>query len=251
LAHQKKLSKSQRRKTAKLEENQRNFHRKFNLAKFNPLTENQSIALKEWLNEQNLVLHGTAGTGKTYMAMHFALKEVLNQTKSYEKVVIIRSTVSSREQGFMPGSLQQKQALYEAPYIGISTELFPDTQSTYATLKSFNILEFESTSYLRGITLNNSVIIVDEIQNMTDQELHTIMTRVGSNSKLIFVGDIKQNDLQTNNSRQQSGIRKFLKILNRMSEFSLIEFDYNDIVRSDLIRSYIIERELYENREND
>ena len=251
MAHQKKLSKSQRRKTAKLEENQRNFHRKFNLAKFNPLTENQSIALKEWLNEQNLVLHGTAGTGKTYMAMHFALKEVLNQTKSYEKVVIIRSTVSSREQGFMPGSLQQKQALYEAPYIGISTELFPDTQSTYATLKSFNILEFESTSYLRGITLNNSVIIVDEIQNMTDQELHTIMTRVGSNSKLIFVGDIKQNDLQTNNSRQQSGIRKFLKILNRMSEFSLIEFDYNDIVRSDLIRSYIIERELYENREND
>lgn len=206
------------------------------------LTAAQKEAEKAWHKKYNLMLHGIAGTGKTFLALYFALCDVLDKDKDAQKVYIVRSAVSSRDQGFQPGTLKQKQAVYETPYYAICHQLIgrPDA---YQLLKRHNLIEFKTTSFLRGETFNDCIIVVDEIQNLSDQEAHTIMTRVGACSKIIFAGDIKQDDLTNERFKQRSGLKDFIKIISKMDEFSIIEFFAEDIVRSDLVRSYIIARD--------
>jgi len=207
-----------------------------------PMTDNQRVAFESWKNGYNLMLHGIAGTGKTFLALFFALKEVTQQSPSYKKVYIIRSTVPTRNQGFLPGSQRQKEAVYEEPYHEISTKIVNRVDS-YEILKQKGLLEFRSTSFLRGVTLDDCIIVVDEVQNMSDGELHTIMTRVGENSKIIFCGDVKQDDLTSERYNEESGLKDFLKVIASMNAFKFVEFQIEDIVRSKLVKSYIIARD--------
>lgn len=208
----------------------------------NPMTKNQEIAFDYWDDGYNIMLHGIAGTGKTFLGMYFAIKEVLKADSPYKKVYIIRSTVSTRDQGFLPGSQKDKAKVFESPYIPIATKFF-GRGDAYDLLKSKGYVDFITTSYLRGETFDNCILLVDEIQNMSDGELHTVMTRVGENCRIIFCGDVKQDDLTSERKKELSGLRTFMKIIRRMDEFEFIDFQVEDIVRSKLVKSYIIERD--------
>lgn len=215
---------------------------RFQMKKISPLTYNQSVTFRAWKEQYHLMLHGIAGTGKTFLAMYFALTDVLDQNSPYKTLYIIRSTVPTRDQGFLPGNQKQKEAVYEDVYVEASTELF-GRGDAYNILKQKNAVQFRSTSFLRGLTLRNCVVIVDEMQNMSDQELHTVMTRVGENCKIIFCGDVKQDDLTSDRKKELSGLRNFMKIIKNMVGFKFIEFLPQDIVRSDIVKEYIIERD--------
>lgn len=207
-----------------------------------PMTENQRVAFDQWDDGYNLMLHGIAGTGKTFIGMYLALSEVLKANTPYRKVYIVRSTVSTRDQGFLPGSLKDKAKVFEAPYVPIATKLF-GRGDAYEVLKGKGIIEFITTSYLRGETFDNCILLVDEVQNMGDGELHTVMTRVGENCRILFCGDVKQDDLTSERKKELSGLRDFMKIIQHMREFEFVNFEIEDIVRSKLVKSYIIERD--------
>lgn len=211
-------------------------------ASIQPMTENQRLAYESWNDGYNLMLHGIAGTGKTFLALWFAFRDVMDRKTHYEKVYIIRSTVSTRNQGFLPGTQKQKEGVYEEPYYETATKLF-GRKDAYDILKQKGLVEFKSTSFLRGVTFDNCIIIVDEVQNMSDGELHTIMTRVGEDSKIVFSGDLKQDDLTSERYNEQSGLKDFLGVISHMKEFDFIEFQIADIVRSKLVKSYIIARD--------
>ena len=209
----------------------------------NPITENQERFFKEWADDKNLFAYGAAGTGKTFIALYLALKDVMNEETPYEKVYIVRSLVSTREIGFLPGTHEDKSELYQVPYKNMVRHMFemPDDASfdmLYDNLKHQETISFWSTSFLRGTTLDNAIVIVDESQNLHFHELDTIMTRVGQDSRIIFCGDASQSDLIKATDR--TGIIDFQRILQTMDEFSLIEYGIEDIVRSGIIKSYII-----------
>ena len=205
------------------------------LAEIEPLTRNQLIAFE---SSQNLVLHGCAGTGKTFISSYLAFDDMTKNM--YEKLVIIRSAVPTRDIGFLPGTEKEKSSVYEEPYRDISIDLF-SRGDAYQILKTKGLVHFMTTSYIRGITLRDAVILIDECQNMTFHELDSIITRVGENCRVIFCGDFKQSDLK------QNGMGEFLEILDSMNRFDFIEFGVEDIVRSGFVKDYIIAREHKQN----
>ena len=213
------------------------------LTEIKPLTDNQKLVFDAYENNKNLFLYGCAGTGKTFIAMYLALKEILSNKTAYEKLYVVRSLVPTREIGFLPGDHEDKAHLYQIPYQNMVKYMFkmpddPAFEMLYDNLKAQETISFWSTSFLRGTTLDNAIVLVDECQNLNFHELDSIMTRVGNDSKIIFAGDIAQTDLVKTN--EKNGILDFMKILEIMYEFANIEFDVNDIVRSGLIRNYII-----------
>jgi phosphate starvation-inducible PhoH-like protein len=214
----------------------------FELRKVVPLTPNQQKTFSAYEAGFNLVLHGSPGTGKTYISLYMALKSILEES-CFQKIVIIRSVVSSRDIGFLPGNIKEKIRIYEEPYREICDDLFGRGDG-YEILKIKGLIEFTSTSFLRGLTYNNAVIILDEAQNLEQHEINTVMTRVGNNSKMIVCGDFKQTDLVRNN--QNSGLLQLLKIIKHMKSFSTIEFGLSDIVRSGFVREYLLAKEIVE-----
>lgn len=212
---------------------------RFELKHISPLTPNQQKTFSSYENGLNLMLHGFAGTGKSYISLYLALDEILNGSTLYDKVIIVRSVVPSRDVGFLPGSIKEKIKVYEEPYREICADLF-GRGDAYEILKLRNAIEFTTTSFLRGVTFNNAIVIVDELQNMTFGELDTVMTRMGDQSKIIFCGDFRQTDLVRDS--EKSGLQHFINITKRMSRFDYIEFEKNDIVRSGLVKDYIIKR---------
>ena len=207
------------------------------LLTFQPITENQTLTYDAYKNDKHLLLHGIAGTGKTFLSLYLALEDVLDPSTVYDDVFIVRSVVSTRDIGFLPGDEQEKVSIYEAPYRSICRELF-GIKDSYDSLKQQNNVKFMSTSFIRGITINNAVIILDECQNLNFHELDSIITRLGKNSKIIFCGDYTQSDLTKESDK--TGIINFMKILKELPEFTTVEFGINDIVRSDFLKSYII-----------
>ena len=208
-----------------------------------PLTDNQRILFDSYAQHKNIVAYGVAGTGKTFITLYNALKEVLDESTPYERVYIVRSLVSTREIGFLPGDHEDKSTLYQIPYKHMVKYMFQmpsdaDFEMLYGNLKSQETIKFWSTSFLRGTTLDNAIIIVDEFQNLNFHELDSIITRVGENSKICFCGDASQTDLVKTNDK--NGIVDFMNILRKMVSFDIIEFDVNDIVRSGLVKEYII-----------
>jgi phosphate starvation-inducible protein PhoH len=141
--------------------------------------------------------------------------------------------------GFLPGSMKEKIRIYSEPYKEIVDELFGRGDG-YQILEMKNMVQFTTTSFLRGLTFNNAIVIVDEIQNMTFPEIDTVMTRLGDNSRVIFSGDFRQTDLV--HDRDKSGIHTFINITKRMTGFEYVEFEKHDIVRSGLVKDYIIKR---------
>jgi len=214
------------------------------LVTINPIGENQQKVFDAWAKEKNLFLTGSAGTGKTFVLLHLALKAVLDKGQPFDKVVLVRSLLPSRDIGFLPGTLEEKSDLYQDPYRILIKYLFemPSEQGhqiLYSKLIEQGSLEFYSTSFLRGQTFDRSIIIVDEASNMIFQELDTIMTRVGQDSRICFAGDMAQSDLRKKNG-DRNGYHNFQAILDHMEEFEIFDFGIGDIIRSGLVRSYLI-----------
>jgi len=209
----------------------------------NPLTENQEKFFDSYSKGQNLFAYGCAGTGKTFIALYLALKEVLDENSQFDKIYIVRSLVSTREIGFLPGDHEDKAALYQIPYKNMVKYMFEmptdsDFEMLYGNLKTQETISFWSTSFIRGTTLDNAIVIIDECQNLNFHELDSIITRIGENSKIIFCGDATQTDLTK--TYEKNGILDFKKILHSMNEFDIVEFGLDDIVRSGLVKSYLI-----------
>ena len=198
------------------------------LQEIEPLTQNQ---LRAFESDKNMVLHGVAGTGKTFIACYFAFDDMIKG--EYDKLVLIRSAVPTRDIGFLPGTEKEKASVYEEPYKDICIELF-QRGDAYQILKTKALVHFMTTSFIRGVTLRNATIIVDECQNMSFHELDSIITRIGENCRVIFCGDFRQADLKAN------GLQDFIRVLKRMERFTFIEFEVEDIVRSDFVKQYII-----------
>lgn len=224
------------KKKKRLQNQQQQNH--FSLRTISPLTLNQSSTFKAFEQGKHLLLHGVAGTGKTYISLYLALNEVLNKSR-YKQIVIIRSVVPSRDMGFLPGTAKDKARVYEDPYKMICDDLFSRGDG-YEILKTKRLVDFNTTSFLRGVTFNDAIIIVDECQNMIGQELDTVMTRVGNNCRIVFCGDFRQTDLARHEEKR--GLLTFMNILDKMSCFEKIEFGKEDIVRSALVKSYIISK---------
>ena len=208
-----------------------------------PLTPAQDKVFADWANDKNLYLYGAAGTGKTFVALYLALRAVFDDHTPYDKIYIVRSLVATREIGFLPGDHEDKSFLYQIPYKQMVQYMFemPDDDSfenLYNNLKVQDTISFWSTSFIRGTTLDRSIVIVDECQNLNFHELDSIMTRVGEDTKIMFCGDALQSDLVKTNER--NGVYNFLGIIRNMEEFGVTEFGIPDIVRSGLIRSYLI-----------
>jgi predicted ribonuclease YlaK len=216
------------------------------LAQVEPLTENQVKAFKAYENEYSLVLAGSAGTGKTFMALLMALEDVLDRETPYEKLVIVRSIVPTRDIGFLPGNEDEKKDAYTGPYRSICAELF-GAADAWDKLVTTGQIEFLSTSFIRGMTLSNCVIVIDEMQNLNFHELDSVITRVGQDTRFIMCGDYYQSDFQK--EYDKNGILKFLEIVERLKKFKTIEFGWEDIVRSDFVRDYIMTKELLERNE--
>jgi predicted ribonuclease YlaK len=213
------------------------------MRKIEPLTENQEELFRCYKNDQNLVAYGAAGTGKTFITLYNALKDVLDERTPYDKIYLVRSLVATREIGFLPGDHEDKSSLYQIPYKNMVKYMFEmptdtDFEMLYGNLKAQGTISFWSTSFIRGTTLDNAIIIVDEFQNLNFHELDSIITRIGENSKICFCGDARQSDLTKTNDR--NGIMDFMSILRKMPSFDVIEFQIEDIVRSGLVREYIV-----------
>ena len=216
-----------------------------NLVTIKPITDNQKVVFDTYKKGKNQFLFGAAGTGKTFCALYLAIQSVLDLKTKYEKVILVRSLIPTREIGFLPGDEEDKAALYQVPYANMVQFIFkqPNEQAfsiLYDRLKSQGSFYFLSTSFLRGLTFDNAIIIVDECQNLNFHELDTIITRVGQDSKIVFCGDFMQTDLTRQN--EKNGLHDFTKILEEMDEFNVTEFTIGDIVRSGFVRSYLIQK---------
>ena len=215
------------------------------LNQIKPVTDSQKLVFDTWKKGQNQFLFGCAGTGKTFVSLYLGLSEVLRNETPYDKVIMVRSLIPTREIGFLPGDEEDKAALYQVPYSNMMQFMFeqPNEQafeSLYNRIKAQGSYYFLSTSFLRGLTFDNSIIIVDECQNLNFHELDTIITRVGQDSKIMFCGDFSQSDLTKMSER--NGLMSFLQILQEMEEFNCTEFDIGDIVRSGFVRNYLIQK---------
>ena len=215
------------------------------LSTIKPITDSQKKVFETYKSGLNQFLFGCAGTGKTFTSLYLALQDVMNLQTKYDKVVLVRSLIPTREIGFLPGDEEDKAALYQVAYANMVQFMFqqPNEQAfsmLYEKLKQQGSLYFLSTSFLRGLTFDNSIIIVDECQNLNFHELDTIITRVGQDSKIVFCGDFGQSDLSR--TSEKNGLHDFLRILEEMEEFNCVEFDIGDIVRSGFVRSYLIQK---------
>ena len=213
------------------------------LVNIEPISENQKRLFDSYKEGKQIVAYGCAGTGKTFITLYNAIRDVLDENTPYEKIYIVRSLVATREIGFLPGDYEDKSDIYQVPYKHMVKYMFQmssdaDFEMLYGNLKAQDTIKFWSTSFLRGTTLDNAIVIVDEYQNLNFHELDSIITRIGENSKICFCGDARQTDLIKTNDR--NGIVDFMNILRKMSSFDIIEFEIEDIVRSGRVKEYII-----------
>ena len=213
------------------------------LIDIDPLTDNQKRLFESYNDGKHIVAYGCAGTGKTFITLYNALQDVLDEHSPYERIYLVRSLVATREIGFLPGTHDDKADIYQIPYKNMVKYMFQmpsdsEFEMLYGNLKSQETIKFWSTSFLRGTTLDNAIIIVDEFQNLNFHELDSIITRVGENTKICFCGDASQSDLQKTNER--NGIIDFMTVLRKMPSFDIIEFGVDDIVRSGLVKEYIL-----------
>ncbi len=206
-----------------------------------PVTQNQRMAVEAYDSGDSLVLAGSAGTGKTFVALSLALEDVLDKEVPYDKCVIVRSIVPTRDIGYLPGDEEEKKDAYTGPYRSICAELFQSADA-WTKLKQAGTVQFMSTSFIRGMTISNAIVVLDEMQNLTFHELDSIITRVGHNCKFIMCGDYYQSDFTKETDK--TGILKFLSIIEQLKNFTVVEFGWEDIVRSDFVRDYIMTKEM-------
>jgi phosphate starvation-inducible PhoH-like protein len=205
-----------------------------------PMTANQKLVFDAFHSGKNLFLSGLAGTGKTFISVALALQDILRGTCTQERLMIMRSAVPTRDMGFLPGSVKEKIRVYEAPYHAICSEIF-NRGDAYDILKSKGLIQFSTTSHIRGLTIMDAIVVIDEIQNLSAHEANSLITRMGVNTRVIICGDLRQNDLVY--TREQSGMGDIIKIISRMKSFAMVEFEREDIVRSAFVKEYLIARD--------
>lgn len=208
-----------------------------------PRTARQEDIFRAWADGYNIAAAGSAGTGKTFLALVLAMNSILDPTTPQDHVIIVRSVVPTRDIGFLPGTAEEKVAVYEQPYKDIMQDLF-GRALTYENMKEEGLVSFVPTSFIRGLTWDNAIVIIDESQNLTDHEINSVMTRLGEDTRVIFAGDIVQNDLDGRRGNE-SGFVKALNIFKRMEEFAVVQFTTDDIVRSSFVKNWIIANERY------
>lgn len=208
------------------------------LRSIRPLTPAQEDMFRAFFDGRQICAYGTAGTGKSYVAIWLALNELLREGASQNRLILVRSAVATRDQGYLPGTLEEKEAPYERPYRDIFADIVGKT-TTYDDMKAAGLVEFNTTSNVRGITWNNAIVLIDEIQNCNFQEINSVMTRIGKNTRVMAMGDIAQNDLNKRKN-DETGMNRFLEIAKRMRQFEMIKFQWHDIVRSEFVKSWII-----------
>ena len=211
-----------------------------------PLTDNQKEVFQAYGRGDSIVMSGSAGTGKTFMALSLALEDVLDKDTPYDRVIVVRSIVPTREIGFLPGNEEEKKEAYTGPYQMICAELF-EQGDAWKSLQSTGTIDFQSTSFIRGITFNNAIVVIDEMQNLNFHELDSVITRVGRNCKFIMCGDYYQSDFDK--QKEKSGILQFLNIIEQLKKFTIVEFAWKDIVRSSFVRDYIMTKEMMKIKE--
>lgn len=211
----------------------------FELKHIEPITENQVKTFRAYKNDHHVMLHGSAGTGKSFISMYLALSEIADKRSRKRKLIIIRAAQPTKQIGFLPGNEKQKLEVYEAPYKAICAQLY-HRDDAYEILKQKGIIEFQSTSFLRGITIDDSIVMLDEAQNSPYQELRTVITRLGENSRLVVCGDTRQDDLTSERFKETSGLKDLMRVFDAMDDVTCVEFGIHDIVRSGLVKSFII-----------
>ena len=185
---------------------------------------------------------GPAGTGKTYLAM--ALAVVALRNKEIERIVLTRPAVEAGEKlGFLPGDLNQKvdpylRPLYDALYDMMGAE-------SYQRLQERGTLEVAPLAYMRGRTLSDSFILLDEAQNTTPEQMKMFLTRFGAGSRVVVTGDITQTDLP---SGKQSGLLQALEVLDGIPEIAIVRLGKGDVVRNDLVQTVVKAYEAYERK---
>lgn len=210
----------------------------FELKRIEPKTDNQELVFDAYNQGNHLSLIGAAGTGKTFCAIYLALKEILDMRSERNRLVIVRSALPTRNQGFLPGDLKEKSAVYELPYRAICAELF-HRDDAYEILKQKGIIEFETTSFLRGVTINDAIILLDECQNLNYSETRTVLSRAGDTARFILCGDTRQDDLTSERYKEESGLATMLRVLDEMADMEIVEFGIEDIVRSGFVREFL------------
>ena len=220
--------------------------KKFTLHDLNdiaPLTYSQERVFDLWRDDYSMVLSGSAGTGKSLVALFLALQEVLSGKSKYKKVIIVRSAVQTREIGHLKGDLSEKTEVYELPYIQLCNDIFCK-YNQYKFLKESGIIEFVTTSFVRGLTFKDCIVIADEFQNCNYGEISTVVSRLGNNAKIVLCGDTKQNDLITKRN-EESGMAEFVEISKMIPSFRNVHFTVDDIVRSGLVKEFLMAEERY------
>lgn len=213
-----------------------------NFLQVQPKTEHQSDLVQAYDDGQHIVAHGSAGSGKSFLALYLALRDVVIEKKA-KKIIIIRSPLSVNHQGHLPGTLEEKEAVYERPYVDIVNYIF-DHNDAYYELKEEGLITFMTTSYIRGLTWDDCIVIADEVQNMLWEEINTIATRCGNNTRLFFLGDTKQDDLTVSRRHQETGINKMIKVASSIKSFEVVQFGPEDIVRDEFVKQWILACEL-------
>lgn len=240
MTSQKRLTKREKRLLAQVKTEEKLPNYGLSIKQIKPLTVNQNLVFKAYEQDKNLMLHGIAGTGKSFLGVTLALQELFSGLSTKKKLVIVRSIVPTRDIGFLPGTDKEKAEVYSAPYTAICDELF-SAPGAYKFLETKGLIEFISTSFIRGTTLNDSIVLVDEMQNCSFHELDSVITRMGKNSKIIFAGDFRQSDFTRDQER--AGLKEFMRVIDNMRAFEFIEFEKEDIVRSALVKEYIIQKD--------
>lgn len=205
---------------------------------FWPKTDNQGKVFDLYQEDKNLLLYGTAGTGKTFLSLYLSLKEILSGNSCRKKLIIYRTAQPTKQIGFLPGDEKEKAAVYEAPYRGLCEVLFGRADA-YEVLKQRGVIDFRLTSFVGGTTIDNAIILIDEVQNMSTVEWFHVLSRTGLNSKVMLCGDSKQDVLTNKRFNETSGFQELLKVSEDIPSMESVQFNIDDIVRSGFVRELI------------